>query len=481
MSWAEAKWTVDSLLQKIGTPPNNMRLFTATTLTPTSVGLNFLEPEDSVIEGNIICSVYGVMIRMSTEGYPTSPTEGTLVIDNRDLGKYETEMFIIEGLKEETDYYFTAFPYAHNGVYNTYNSKLNRADATPGVRVFGIQRRLASTSSSWTRTDAAVGLTARASVGTTAGSSDFDNLMPWAGIKRETLSTGDVMVKIPKFYYQRYRDEDDVEYIKIADGKKVGFKLHPVFNRGGVERDSVYVAAYKTTWGNKSVAGDTPQTGSVASVRSGVTAKGTGWGLIDMAAYSAIQMLILVEYATNNVQTMIGNGYTTSNNKALAVGTCDNVPNLTGTPTSSAQPDVVWRGIEGFWGNVWEIVDGVWFDNGHYRLTNDPSLYSEYDDDDYMTILNYTGTKGWESAYIEQVGLDIACDYVMLPEIAGSASSSSYYCDTARTGSDSKYYILLHGGSWDSSSQAGLFAVRFDRADTDTSAWQGSRMMYIPS
>ena len=27
MSWAEAKWTVDSLLQKIGQAPNNMRNF----------------------------------------------------------------------------------------------------------------------------------------------------------------------------------------------------------------------------------------------------------------------------------------------------------------------------------------------------------------------------------------------------------------------------------------------------------------------
>ena len=36
MSWAEAKWTVDSLLQKIGQAPNNMRSFIAYSLSATS-------------------------------------------------------------------------------------------------------------------------------------------------------------------------------------------------------------------------------------------------------------------------------------------------------------------------------------------------------------------------------------------------------------------------------------------------------------
>ena len=38
MSWAEAKWTVDSLLQKIGQAPNNMRSFIAYSLSATSIG-----------------------------------------------------------------------------------------------------------------------------------------------------------------------------------------------------------------------------------------------------------------------------------------------------------------------------------------------------------------------------------------------------------------------------------------------------------
>src|SRR5574344_1828690 len=100
MSWAEAKWTVDSILQKIGQSPNNMRAFSAFPLSATSLGLRFLEPEDSYADGNLICSIDGVMIRMSTTAYPTNPNEGTLVVDNQNLGAYEVEPFIINNLTE---------------------------------------------------------------------------------------------------------------------------------------------------------------------------------------------------------------------------------------------------------------------------------------------------------------------------------------------------------------------------------------------
>ena len=44
--------------------------------------------------------------------------------------------------------------------------------------VYGIRRNIESTSPAWARTDDAVGFTATASVGTVAGSSDFDNCYP---------------------------------------------------------------------------------------------------------------------------------------------------------------------------------------------------------------------------------------------------------------------------------------------------------------
>lgn len=347
------------------------------------------------------------------------------------------------------------------------------------VKIYGISRDLANSSPAWARTDKAVGMTATATVGTVAGSSDFDDCYPWKGIVRETLSTGDVMVKIPKFYFQRYR-EGNVEHIRIADKATSGFTLHPLFNHGGVESECAYIGAYKTSSNNKSVSGANPQTRQTrATMRNNAKAKGTGWSLIDIAALSAIQMLILVEFANNDVQSVIGRGYCDGNNSALSTGTCDNVSGLTGRPTGTAGlRDVVWRGIEGFWGNVWEWVDGVNWNNGTYHVCNNPSKYADDTTTNY-TALSFTGSTNWSGDYIVEEGLDITNNHVILPRAANAGSSSTYECDACWSGTG--WRVFLHGGLWDAGSFCGLFAASLYYGSSNSNSYLGSRLLYIPS
>lgn len=643
MSWAEAKWTVDSILQKIGQAPNNMRAFTAFPLSATSLGLRFLEPEDSYADGNLICSVKGVMIRMSTTAYPTNINEGTLVVDNQNLGAYETEPFVIENLTEGTAYYFSAFPYSVQGVYNLSSNASNHSSASPAageavtvnvsidnttgftsvtvtcvnetdpaatssktitstlstanfvvpigdtyhieygaadgyskpnntaskvsvagasttyeatyyyfsatinvtypvgatvtcvcestsytaptttgsyafivhkvgtwvitatqssnvastsvaittdgqtatvelsfVKIYGISRDITSSSPVWARTDSAVGKTATASVGVTAGASDFDICEPWSGIERETLASGDVMVKIPKFYFRRYK-EGNVEHIRIADKATEGFTVHPLFKHAGVEKDYAYIGAYKTSANNKSVSGARPQVSQTrATFRTNAKSKGAGWSLMDVAALSAIQMLILVEFATNNVQTAIGRGYCDSNSTALSVGSCNTVPNLTGRPSGTdGKTDVVWRGIEGLWGNVWEWVDGVNWNDGTYYVCNDPSKYADDTATNY-TQLSFTGATNWSSSYITTEGLDTGSNaHVMLPSAAGSGSETTYQCDACW--SSTGWRVFPHGGYWAGGSLCGLFAAYLYSASSPSDTSFGSRLLYLPS
>lgn len=644
MSWSEVKWITDSIKSRIGLAPNSMRVFTATSLSRNSVGLKFKEPTDRYdTDGNILCATDGVMIRMSETGYPTNTSEGELVIDNKELGKYETEEFVVGGLVEGKTYYFSAFPYSTQGVFNLATNESNRASAAPEdgekvnitinidddsafnsvsvtcvnetdgtktksatltatqrtcsftvpigdtyhieygsedgyskpdntvskvsvagattdyeatyyyftatinvtypagatltcksggttytattstgsyqfkvhavgtwvvtatqngesvssnvvitsdgqtesvelsfVRIYGISRDKTVSSPVWARTDEAVGMTATASVGTTAGASDFDNCYPWSGIVRETLSTRDVMVKIPKFYFQRYR-EGNIEHIRIADKKTTGFELHPAFKHAGVEVDYIYVGAYKTSRNNKSATGVAPQASQTrATFRTNAKAKGTGWSLIDIAALSAIQMLILVEFATNNVQAAIGRGYCDGNSAAIKTGSCDSVPNLTGRPAGTdGKVDVVWRGIEGLWGNIWEWVDGVNFNGGTYHVCNDQSKYADDTATGYDT-LSFTGATSWNSSYISKEGLDTGNNpHVMLPSDAGSGSGTTYQCDSCS--SSTGWRVFRHGGTWGNGSLAGLFAAFLNSASSDSSAPMGSRLLYIPS
>lgn len=347
------------------------------------------------------------------------------------------------------------------------------------VKIYGISRDIAKSSPAWVRTDKAVGMTATATIGTVAGSSDFDDCYPWNGIVRETLLTGDVMVKIPKFYFQRYR-EGNVEHIRIANKATSGFTLHPLFNHGGVESECAYIGAYKTSSSNKSVSGASPQVNQTRStMRNNAVYKGAGWSLIDIAALSAIQMLILVEFANNDVQSVIGRGYCDGNNSALSTGTCDNVSGLTGRPVGTdGNVDVVWRGIEGFWGNVWEWVDGVNWNNGTYHVCNDQSKYADGTTTNYTT-LSFTGSVNWSGDYIVEEGLDITNDHVILPRAANAGSSSTYECDACW--SDIGWRVFLHGGYWDYGSFCGLFTAALNYGSSGSNSSLGSRLLYIPS
>lgn len=256
---------------------------------------------------------------------------------------------------------------------------------------------------------------------------------------------------------------------------------HPAFLHNGATTPQhyIYVGAYVTSSSyQKSVSGGYPSNNATrATFRTNAKAKGAGWGIIDISTVSAIQMLIMVEYATNDVQTAIGDGYTSSSNR-ISSGTCDNVPGLTGRPAGTSNTvDVVWRGIEGFWGNLWEWLDGLNFYNGAYLVCNDQSSYADGTSTGY-TSLGYTGATNWSSSYIKEMGYDASAPAYMLP-IVGGGSSSTYYCDIVY--SNTGWRIAQCGGGYTSGAEAGLFAQAVTNASSATDLAVGSRLLYIPS
>ena len=348
-------------------------------------------------------------------------------------------------------------------------------------RIYGISRSRSVSAPEWARTDDAEGLTASAALGTQPGHSDFDTIYPWSEITRTTLSTGDVMVKIPKFWYRRYI-LNDIEYIQISDKSESVFDLHPAFTTS----DFIYVGAYITS-GNS-----TATSASGASVTKAIArsqhitragAKGSGWSIMSIEALSAIQMLILVEYATYDVQSAIGAGYTgqaSGTNRPINTGSCDAIPGLTGRPSgTSNKVDVVWRGIEGLWGQVFEFLS---------NLTR-TEVSSEI-----LYALNASGTTTTLETpptfnkYIVSLGLDESYPYIMLAEYATqTGSSSTYTCDYAEGDyvHGSNTTSIAYGGAATDGDKAGLFALSIGQADQYGSSSAGahrygSRLLYVP-
>lgn len=353
--------------------------------------------------------------------------------------------------------------------------------------IYGISKTYTDSGTSWTRTDDAVGLSATAGIGTSGYSSDFDSFYPWSEMKRETLSTGDVMVKIPVFWFKRERD-GSTETIQIASSAVDGFSVHPLFTTDGSTKayDYVYVSAYRTVSGYYSKSGYAPLGNATrATFRSNSVAKGTGWQQFDIASWSAIQMLYLVEFADNNSQAKLGMGWCDSNNTGTTnTGGCDAMYNAgvySGRPSGTdGQTQVMYRSIEDPFGNQWCWVDGINWNYGTYYVCFNPSNYADDTSTNY-TQLSYTGSTSWSGSYITEEGLDTNNPAIMTPSAVSGGSSSTYLCDVVYTVTD--WRVCRCGGHWSIGSGAGLFT--FNMNDQSSSNYEradkGGRLVYRPA
>lgn len=343
--------------------------------------------------------------------------------------------------------------------------------------IYGISRDRNSSDPAWTRTDDSADFTFSASVGNIAGSSSFDDQPIYKDIKRVTLSTGDVMVQIPKFYYQRTVDDSGVEHIRIADNEVDGFIVHPAFTHNGTTQDYIYIGAYTTSNNNKSLSGATCTTNQTrATMRANAKAKGTGWSLVDITSKNAVDTLILIEIANNNVQSLIGSGNCSSSG-SIGTGKCDGVPNLTGRPSGTdTSVGVVWRGIENWWADLWEWVDGVNYKDGVYYICNNQDSYADDTSNGY-TALGYSGKTNWSGSYITEIGFDSNNPAIMLPTEAGSGGSSTFYCDGCW--SSTGWRVFRCSGNYGYGLICGLFTAILYDASSSTNTYISARLLKV--
>lgn len=82
------------------------------------VVITWEDPTDTVIEDSTFSKWAGTKLVMKESGYPTSPDDGTVLVDNTTRNKYKTSGFTKTGLTNDKKYYFALFPYSTDGVYN---------------------------------------------------------------------------------------------------------------------------------------------------------------------------------------------------------------------------------------------------------------------------------------------------------------------------------------------------------------------------
>ena len=352
------------------------------------------------------------------------------------------------------------------------------AVTTQFVTIYGASWDGTSTTA-WTRTDAAAGFTDPVSaVSNGNGSSPFDTCMPWSGMQRVTDSEAGTLVAIPKFYYKWTRSGATMK-LQIADGPVDGFLVSPAHadrGDGSGERDLVYVGAYHCSTNDyKSTTGVKPKASITRSTaRSSIHNLGSKIWQWDYAMLWTIQMLYLVEYANWDSQAKIGYGCG-NNSSTENAGACDAMSYHTGTNASSRTTygHTRYRWIEDLWGNVLDWCDGIYFSGSNVYCIKNPSSFS---DSSGGTLV---GTRPTSSIYISAYTNPTVSgfEWALYPS-AGSGSTSTYMCDYCYYSSSG--VVLDASGYYAQGRHHGLFYLDGSLSASYSGDHIGSRLMKLP-
>lgn len=324
-------------------------------------------------------------------------------------------------------------------------------------------------------------------VGTSSGSSPFDDYMPWKGMDEYNIvnnavgakrgeagfsrSSNDVMVYIPEFYYKVINDSSSSKrYFYIADKAITGFEKHPGSGR--------YVGRYNTfsgIYGSFSTTGSSPYVNITRDkARSEARDKGNKWALYDYASWCAVWLLYIVEYADWNSQSKIGMGLVGNHSGALDCGRTDSMTYHTGRASGSGGSTAVqYRHIENPWGNIYEWIDGINFSDGTVYVCTDISKYTDNTSTNYTNI----GTKAQSNGYISATGYSSTSPWSFYPT-STSGSETTYISDYAAYGSG--WHVLYVGGAWDGGSGAGLFYFDGSCSSSSSRSYIGARLLFVP-
>lgn len=345
---------------------------------------------------------------------------------------------------------------------------------------------------------------------------------PDATLQFAAGTTVQVMVEQPKFYYKVVPLEIEkkrkggitrkVRYY-VSDTPKAGFKLHPAFIENGNENEKIYLAAFEGSLYDSSasayilddsqvadfaadllcsIANAKPLSGLTqnatrANVRKLAEKRGLGWEQAYIATASASQMLMLIEYASFNMQSAIGQGAVNktddgSSNMAEATGVTINLGNASGTASNANGVQFVsYRGEENFWGNIWGWIDGI---NEYMDATTHEGTIYIAD----HSFADDTGTGAYEDAgiiavygngYISAFCYSEKYDWLFIPgELLGNtALPVGDYCWNGNTG----WRVAVLGAGWNYGLYAGAFCWYLGNASSYRYRRIGGRLVYVPS
>lgn len=460
--------------------------------------LKFEEPDDTIIEGQTLCTVEKVVIVRKKDSEPTSESDGTVVLTvaRADFGQYVDTFFVDESLTPNDGdiYYYKAFPMGDGGLYNTssestgplecvayhlYGFTINPNESDPAscVSYIAENTNFAPAGMNYTSDtfdygdwgDAWFIKNIRPCMLKYDGTVDYE-LDPNDYTKKKADGTasdiantsyaGNAMVGIPKVYTKIANNADGTISVYFSNVKiDDEFNCYAHIDSAGNEMDYTYMPIYNgSNVSNRmrsisglTVSNNTTANTEITYAKANNLNSDTIWHTEVLSDRMLINLLLVLIGKSTDSQTVFGSGNTkgydsSSNYGLLTTGTMNKKGLFWGNQDRKSGVKVF--GIENWWGNIYRRIAG-WINNeGIHKI----KLTAGKADGSATDGYNTTG-----DGYIPISGLATANGHIkkmlgskfgLFPSETGG-SSSTYYCDSFYANTLQVNYANVGGNSDD--------------------------------
>ncbi len=489
--------------------------------TGNSYALTWNDPANDI--SRPACVWAGTLIVRKEGSFPTSPTDGDIVVDSTTRDAYASTA-LVDTPAEAGDYKYRAFPYSTGGAYsNSADNNFDRwvigyrktlTESAPDYRISYLGTIAAFTPGrmdfaegafnygSWVNTeifsqefirpcmlynsDAADGLN-----GTVAYYLDPDDHTKKFGSEdasdvSNTDFPGNAMVQVKTIYrkvvvgdghvdkyYSNVKVDDDYECYnsKQADGTYAEYWYAPMFMASLIDGKF------------RSLAGQTLNKSKTASQeRTYAQANGDGWDMETWADDQFFGEMTELLIGSTSAQSKIGEGVTSGGEASLlATGTTLDKGMMYGSTSTTAAVKAFYR--ENPWGSQWRRMVGVLLVDGVWKVKMTKSTVDGSEANDY----NFTGTgyitldvpapSGTSGAYIKDITQ--AGQYGSFPTVMTGGTESTYECDACWF-SNSGTRVPLRGGSAVNGRLCGPAYLSADNVATDARWSFSAALSYHP-
>jgi len=483
-----AQYTVDEVLagikknQVTGLPPSNL------TVKSVKVGdgkatISWSVPATTVVDGQVLQTTGGIMIRRKLGEAPQSITDGDQVlISTSTTGSYEDN-----GLENDQEYFYRFFPFSDHGIYNL--NPENIVSAIPKAYVlygFTIDKNNSDPAGRVTYTDMAVGFTPARNNPSTGvfepGSwtediffrqNNYPAMVKYDGTEDYKLDPDDYTKKLDgsasdvsnsnyggnamaRFdtVWIKQTEEGNLQKVQICNIQlDEDFHAYAHTREDGTIMDYIWMSCFKGSLVSskvRSLKGLAPMNSQTGTNEITYAANnGVLWGTQTWSQINMINMLLILMGKSTNTQAVFGYGHYDGGSQAshlLTTGTISNKGAFYGTSGNVAMK--VFH-IENYYGDIWNRIRGCVTNGSKQILVKMTPPYNTAGTGYINTGVTPGGTSG---GYISVAKMT---ENGLIPQTA-SGSETTYFCDGLWF--NASCYALV-GGSCGNGLRVGAFSL----------------------